>query len=211
MENKKCIKCEITKDLSCFTRDNKLTSGYRSKCKSCLNEEQTIRRLNNIDKYKATRKKYYEANIEKMRAEKVEYYKNNKEAKALYDIEYREKNKERIAAYKKKWDKKKTETDIVYKIKKNLRRRVHHALNGDTKSQATMNLLGCTPEYFKEYIESLFLEGMSWDNYGEWHIDHILPCFTFDLSIPEQQEQCFHYSNQRPLWKTDNLKRPKKI
>lgn len=211
MGNKKCIKCGITKELSCFSKDDKLTSGYRPKCKTCLNEEQRIRRLNNIDKYKANRKKYYQANIEKMRAEKIKYYKNNKEAKALYDKKYRENNKEKIAIYKKEWDKKRTQNDINHKIKKNLRRRVHHALKGKTKSNNTMKLIGCTPEYFKEYIESLFLDGMSWDNYGEWHIDHILPCFTFDLSIPEQQEQCFHYSNQRPLWKIDNLKRPKNI
>lgn len=208
---KECIKCKITKDLSCFPKDKRLISGYRSKCQTCLNEEQSIRRKNNIDKYKATRKLYYQANIEKMRAEKIEYYKNHKKDKALYDIQYREKNKEKIAAYKKEWDKKQMQDSIIYKIKKNLRRRVHHALNGKTKSFSTMKLIGCTPEYFKEYIESLFLENMSWDNYGEWHIDHIIPCFSFDLSIPEQQEKCFHYSNQRPLWKTDNLKRPKSI
>ena len=211
MEKLKCIKCEISKEKSCFIKDNRLTSGYRSKCKTCLNEEQSVRRFNSIEKYKATRQLYYQANIEKMRAEKIEYYKNNKEAKALYDIQYRETNKEKIALYKKEWDKKQMENNIVYKLKKNLRRRVHHALNGNTKSQSTMNLLGCTPEFFKSHLESLFLENMSWDNYGEWHIDHTLPCYTFDLSCPVQQKECFHYSNQRPLWKTDNLKRSKSI
>lgn len=48
---------------------------------------------------------------------------------------------------------------------------------------------------------------MSWNNYGEWHIDHIIPCFTFDLSKHEDQLKCFHYLNQRPLWAIDNLKR----
>lgn len=208
---KECIKCKITKDLSCFPKDKRLTSGYRKKCKECYNEHQKQLRQAKPEQYSNMRKLNYQKNIEKMRLEKRKYYADNKEAKSLYDVEYRKKNKEKIAAYKKEWDKKQMQDSIVYKIKKNLRRRVHHALNGNTKSASTMKLIGCTPEYFKEYIESLFLENMSWDNYGEWHIDHIIPCFTFDLYIPEQQEKCFHYSNQRPLWKTDNLKRPKSI
>ena len=208
---KECVKCKITKDLSCFPKDKRLTSGYRKKCKECYNEHQKQLRRAKPEQYSNMRKRNYQKNIDKMRLEKRKYYADNKEAKSLYDIEYREKNKEKIAAYKKEWDKKQMQDSIVYKIKKNLRRRVHHALNGKTKSASTMKLIGCTPEYFKEYIESLFLENMSWDNYGEWHIDHIIPCFAFDLSIPEQQQKCFNYSNQRPLWKTDNLKRPKSI
>lgn len=211
MEKLKCIKCEISKEKSCFIKDKRLTSGYRSKCKTCLNEEQSIRRFNNLEQYKATRQIYYQANIEKIRAEKRKSSSMYKDSKALYDIQYRKSNKEKIALYKKDWDKKQTENNIVYKLKKNLRRRVLHALNGKTKSQSTMDLIGCTTEFFKLHLESLFLENMSWDNYGEWHIDHILPCYTFDLSCPNQQKECFHYSNQRPLWKTDNLKRSKSI
>jgi hypothetical protein len=63
------------------------------------------------------------------------------------------------------------------------------------------------------HIEKQFLNGMSWDNYGKgldkWNIDHIIPCNTFDLTKPEEQKRCFHYSNLRPLWEIDNLNRPK--
>jgi len=68
-----------------------------------------------------------------------------------------------------------------------------------------MKVLGCTPIQFKAYIESLFLEGMTWDNMDKWHLDHIKPCASFDLSIHEEFKKCFHYTNQRPLWATDNL------
>ena len=208
---KQCIKCNEEKELSYFIKDKNLSCGYRSKCKFCLSEEQKIRRLNNIEHVKKVRKLHYDNNIEKMRLEKRVYNSKNKEAKALYDINYRIKNSEKISNYKKEWNKKMSLENIIYKIKKNLRRRVHHALKGNTKSTSTMKLIGCTPEFFKNYIESLFEPNMTWENYGEWHIDHIKPCFSFDLSKINEQNECFHYSNQRPLWKTENLKRPKSI
>ena len=72
------------------------------------------------------------------------------------------------------------------------------------KSKSSIELLGCNVDFLKEYIESKFTSGMSWDNRGihGWHIDHILPCASFDLSDPEQQKQCFHYTNLQPLWAT---------
>jgi hypothetical protein len=170
-------------------------------------------RNNNPEKFKSTRKDHYNKNIEKMREEKSRYVEKSKPQKIAYDIEYRKRNKKKIAEYKKEWAIKKRKDDPIFKIKLNLRRRVHHALKGENKSDNTFNLIGSSPEEFKSYIESLWLEGMSWDNYGTsgWHIDHIRECHTFDLSDPEQQRECFHYSNQRPLWAKDNLSRPKKL
>lgn len=74
---------------------------------------------------------------------------------------------------------------------------------------ATFALIGCTGHELRIYIESLFLIGMSWDNRRLWHIDHIRPCNTFDLTDPKQQAICFHHTNLRPLWATQNLSRPK--
>lgn len=74
-----------------------------------------------------------------------------------------------------------------------------------------MELLGCTADEYKSHIENLFTEGMSWDNYGEWHIDHKKPCASFDLSDPNQQEECFNYKNTQPLWAADNYKKGAKI
>ena len=62
----------------------------------------------------------------------------------------------------------------------------------------------------KEYLEKQFEKGMSWKNYGEWHIDHIKPCASFSLINEEEQKECFHYTNLRPLWAEENLSRPKK-
>jgi hypothetical protein len=90
---------------------------------------------------------------------------------------------------------------------------MRHALSGKLKISTTKELLGCTLSEFKEYIENQFADGMSWKNYGRygWHIDHIKPCAAFDLSKPEDQKQCFNYTNLQPLWAEDNLKKHCKI
>jgi hypothetical protein len=97
------------------------------------------------------------------------------------------------------------------KIKKNLRTRLGNALlrRRNKKKSTTLDYLGCSIDYFMGWIEAQFLDGMNWDNHGEWHIDHIKPCNTFDFNKEEDIYKCFHYLNMRPLWAVDNLKRPK--
>ena len=88
-----------------------------------------------------------------------------------------------------------------------LKERMRVALKGQLKAGKTTELLGCTIPELRRYLESNFREGMSWENYGQfgWHIDHIKPCSSFDLSDPLQQCICFHYTNLQPLWWFENL------
>ncbi|NBQ17559.1 hypothetical protein EBU24_04530 [bacterium] len=88
-----------------------------------------------------------------------------------------------------------------------------YSANGIGKSKHTMELLGCSIEELKIYLEKQFVKGMCWNNYGKkgWHIDHILPCASFDLTDPEQQKICFHYTNLQPLWAKDNYKKRDKV
>jgi hypothetical protein len=104
------------------------------------------------------------------------------------------------------------------RLSNSLRSRVICALKsqGAGKKYKTEELLGCTLPELKRHLESLFLEGMSWDNWGRigseqktWNIDHIQPCFQFDLSQPEEQKKCFNYKNLQPLWAFDNLSKGK--
>jgi len=76
-----------------------------------------------------------------------------------------------------------------------------------------MELIGCSVEVLWSHIESQFTTGMTKENYGVhgWHIDHIIPCDSFDFSDPEQQKQCFHYTNLQPLWAKDNIAKSNKI
>jgi len=98
--------------------------------------------------------------------------------------------------------------DPQYRIRFLMRNRIWMALDrGVAKAGSTVDLLGCTIPEFKRHIEALWLPGMTWDNYGKlvWHIDHIKPCKSFDLTDQAQQKLCFHYTNTRPLWAKDNL------
>lgn len=99
------------------------------------------------------------------------------------------------------------QNDPQFRIKEQSRKRVYDALRGrGRKSCKTIELIGCEWEAFKAHIESKFIEGMSWDNYGRngWEVDHIRPCASFDLRIFEQHKQCFHYTNLQPLWSKHN-------
>ena len=79
------------------------------------------------------------------------------------------------------------------------------AVVGATKNDSLAELIGISIDGFMAHIESLFTDGMSWQNYGEWHLDHVVPCKFFDLTKEDEQKKCFHYLNQQPLWAADNL------
>lgn len=102
---------------------------------------------------------------------------------------------------------------LGYRILESLRGRVRSALKGTAKSKRTLELLGCSVDSFRIYIESKFETGMTWSNYGKngWELDHIIPCAIFDLTKPEHQQRCFHFSNLQPLWRSDNLKKGNSI
>jgi hypothetical protein len=87
--------------------------------------------------------------------------------------------------------------------------------NGIKKGTKTEELLGCNIKFFKTYLENLFCEGMSWNNYGngygKWNIDHIYPVSKFDLTNKEEQKKAFRFTNCRPMWSIDNIKKGNKI
>jgi len=103
--------------------------------------------------------------------------------------------------------KRRLKTDPAFKIRLNLANRINAAIRDNIKSTDTISLLGCSAEDARAYLESKFQPGMSWANYGlyGWHIDHIRPCASFDLSKSEEQRKCFHFTNLQPLWAKENL------
>ena len=102
-------------------------------------------------------------------------------------------------------------TDSNFKLLTILRTRIVDVLRGHSKSDTTINILGCTIEELWIHLESKFTEGMTRENHGKWHVDHIMPCASFDLTDPEQQKKCFHYTNLQPLWALDNIKKGKSV
>lgn len=93
-----------------------------------------------------------------------------------------------------------------------MRARLWLALKGKNKTSTTLDLIGCDTEELRRHLESQFTKGMNWNNYGinGWHVDHIEPCASFDLTDEDQQKKCFHYTNLQPLWAKDNLRKSNK-
>jgi hypothetical protein len=119
-------------------------------------------------------------------------------------------NKKKIEIRKKYYNNKE---GIINKIISNLRSRTFIALkNQNVKLYITyMNLLGCTINEYEEYLQVLFIEGMNYNNYGEWEIDHIIPISSFNLKDSNNLVKCFNYKNTQPLWKSDNRKKSNKL
>lgn len=104
-------------------------------------------------------------------------------------------------ARKRKYMRKRYQYDPSFRLLDKLRSRVQKALKGNSKSAATQELLGICVDECRQYIEAQFTEAMTWQNI---HVDHIMPCASFNLTDPEQQRQCFHYTNLQPLLAKEN-------
>jgi hypothetical protein len=179
------------------------------KCLECNNDftprQQSQKHCSNFCYGRTYRKE----NKDKERLRKIEYYNNNREKVLNKSKEYHRLNKTKRNDY----ERNRENYDVNFKLRKRLRSRIRCALinQSGVKAYSSVELLGCSIKECREYLESLFLENMSWDNYGEWEIDHIIPCDSFDLTKEEEQKRCFHFSNLQPLWWRDNRTKGNKV
>jgi hypothetical protein len=125
---------------------------------------------------------------------------------------YRQNNREKLTKAKMIWQHKKEKTDIYYKLKRNLRSRIKEAVKRNAKAGSAVKDLGCSVEFFKEYIEKMFYTNtMEWPTWGKvWQLDHIIPLWKFDLTDPVQFKQAVHYTNMQPLTILDHRKKSSK-
>lgn len=233
---KVCTKCGIEKEITEFYKNNTCRFGVQSICKLCNKKYQ----IENKDAIKKQKKIYRDSHKQEMREWRVKNILSIKERVKKYTKEHKEERKEYLSLNKERIAKKAKEyylshkkiiieqtknrfynrlkTDNNFKIKHYLRGRIWKVLNGNPKIEGTLELLGCSVEFLKKHLESQFVDGMNWDNRGngyngkkEWQVDHILPCASFDLSKPEEQKKCFHYSNLQPMWAKENRIKSDKI
>lgn len=144
------------------------------------------------------------------------YHRNkhkHKERISLVCAEYYKKNKTVMLKKRMAYNAKRLKENPHVRAMEYARTRVRNLVKGESRSASTMALIGCSREHLVKHIESQFKDGMNWSNYGAkgWHIDHILPCASFDLTNPDHQKICFHYTNLQPLWWLDNIKKHAKI
>jgi len=216
MEQKTCKDCERNLPNSEFHKCKGAKLGTRNVCRECTKKKRMGDSKEYYRKNKQRllnqKKEYYENRKQDIKEKnKKRYYANQEECQAKARDRYNKSNPDLRRIVKNKYYHKKRKNDPCDKIRRNLSRRIRDFIKKDNTT--TKDLLGCSFEEFREYLESLFLNGMSWENYGVhgWHIDHIIPCDSFELSNPEQAERCFHFSNLQPLWAKDNIKKSNKI
>ena len=195
MEKKVCSKCKEEKDICEFGKDKFKKTGYSSYCKSCINLKNKIWRDNNPIKKSLSDKNWRSKNLDKRK---------------IYIKKYKKENWENVLKQINNRSRERYENDIIFKLKNNMRSRLSSFLKtrNVTKTNKTFDIVGCTPEFLKEHLETQFIDGMSWDNKSEWHIDHIIP-----LSSAKTEKEFYklcNYTNLQPLWAEDNLKKSNK-
>jgi hypothetical protein len=203
METKKCNKCQEELSLDRFYKNKGTKDGVETYCKSCKG----------ISTLKSA-KKYYLENKEYILAQKKIYNKKyregNREAVRLSQKKFRENN----VGYSNKYSQKKKQEDPIFKFSGAVRVLLYtsfkRACNGAfTKRSRSVEMLGCSMEDFVSHIVSQFTEGMTLENHGEWHLDHIIPLAT--ARSEDDVIRLSYYKNFQPLWASDNLSKGCKL
>lgn len=231
---KKCKKCGETKELFDFYKSKRYKDGHLNKCKKCESERSlNYYKENREDQMKKKRERYYtnhEENLRKKREydelnrEEVnrkakeryhnnleyarEYYKNNKEVILKRNKKWRLENPERFRELTRKSGNKFKDNNPHISAWRNILYRTLYSFDKE-KNESTEKLMGYNADELRTHIESLFEEGMSWENHGEWHIDHVYPLSKFDKDTPISEVNSL--DNLKPLWKEDNLRKGNRI
>jgi len=218
MLNKTCHRCKIEKSVDDFYKDFRNQDGLCGTCKSCCKESREKYKSNNLEKIKSIGKKYYEKNKEEIKIKSKIYRNKTKKRIVEYNKKYRKEHKETILLKakiynnlykytrnknrKEKWGK-----DPLDKLKHNIRNLISISLKnkGYTKKSKTYQILGCSFEEFKTYIESKFESWMNWENYGEyngeyksgWDYDHIIS--LKNVKNEKDLIKLNYYTNFQPL------------
>jgi len=221
LEEKICTRCKELKKSSEFSKAKNNKSGLKSHCKVCSSISRKIYYKINIEKEKEYKKrnkenykeyysKYYSENIDKIKETANKHYYHNHEKRLEYNKKYREENPGKMAEYKKNWE---IKNRLMLNERKNeFNRKNPHIVawrsmlqntikRMDTiKEGHTIEQLGYSALELKQYLEKLFTPQMCWNNYGEWHIDHIKPVSLFDKN--EKISVVCALENLQPLWST---------
>lgn len=157
-------------------------------------------------------KRYYEATkTVQLEKQRVRYEKDKKRFLARA-AKWKAANRDEVRRKQMAYKRNRLLNDLVFRFVENARKRISNALKGvGAKSARTMDLLGCTGAEAVIHLEKQFRDGMSWANRKEWHVDHIRPLTSFDLTKPEQQRIAFHYSNLQPLWAKENRSKAARV
>jgi hypothetical protein len=208
------------KSLDSFSNDKTKSDGKYPSCKDCKKTTDKKYRETHLEQRRQTDKKYYQSNSSKIKERSNKWYNENKERHLERMRQYYKENYSKIKSTQKKWDdlnkdkireyfRMKYNTDINHRIKQRINGRLRSCVK--TKKNSSFSYLSCDIEFFKQWIEYQFDDNMSWDNIGKWHFDHVIPCASYDLTDEKQILECYHWSNIRPLWCSENCSKGCKV
>jgi hypothetical protein len=164
---------------------------------------------------KVSDKKWREKNKEYVKENHKKWYQENKEKWNEYIKEYREKNIDKIRETKRNYEKTRKHNDPLYKLIANFRTAIYTVLkeNNLNKYGHYFEILQYSPEELVGHLENQFVDGMGWENYGEWHVDHKLPITYFNFKEVGDEEflKCWGLDNLQPMWGEENIKKSNKI
>lgn len=195
VSNGSCYGCDLERWAS--EKNKAQRKSYRDENKEKISDAGKRRYAENPEPHKERMKKRYEEDPKAILARNKEWQSRNKDA---------------LRAYARDYQKRRNREDPVFKMKSILRTILWRSLtsSGKRKSARTEEMLGYSSSDLKDHIGAMLLTGMSWDNYGKWHIDHIRPLASFDLSTPEGIRLANSLHNLQPMWAEKNIKKGKK-
>lgn len=205
---KKCFGCGQIKPIGEFYNNRRNPTGYNPRCKlCCLASQRSYNQLHRVGQRARSRK----------------WYRLHKESELERNRQSRERNKDAyVAGYKKRnrlnksyqanWAKNKRATDPAYKVNQNVSRAIRLSIRGGKRGRGWESVIGYSLEMLMGNLEAKFQKGMNWNNYGQWHIDHIRPKSSFSYVNMESQDflDCWSLDNLQPLWATENLRKSDK-
>ena len=193
---KTCTRCKVEKPKNEFGIKKTGSDKLRCYCKKCSSELIKIYKEENKEKIDKSRKKYRIENADKIK----QYDFDNSDRKKQYKMD----NKEHINKKNNEYVKNRKLTDPFFKLKCTIRTCILNSIRRKnyTKKSKTYEILGCSYEDFKTHLENKFTDGMSWENQGKWHLDHIIPISS--AKTESELIKLNHYTNFQPLWAIDN-------
>lgn len=212
-----CKYCNIEDEIEThFTKlTNKKTGYITYRCRKYNRDAKKKRYHKNIEHSRKLARAWAAQNEQKTAEYRQKTYqkykerdrKKHQERSHKYRQNMTDEQKTKLRQYKNAWERNR-KLNPTEKLKDNLRRRLYRALKGKVKKVSAIFGLGCSIEEVKNHLERQFTNRMSWENYGTvWHVDHIRPLCSFNLSLKSEQQKAVHYTNLQPLLVEDNLKK----
>jgi len=187
----------------------KYSREYEKVNKKKINKNRRDRRISNPKQTKIKSDRYREKNKEVIKEKAKAYYLANKEKIAAY----RKANRKRINKKSNDLDRKKRKINPQFKLNENISRAIRISLQGNKAGHHWETLVGYTLKQLKKHLEKQFTEGMIWENYGLWHLDHKIPKSVFNYKTPDHADfkKCWALKNLQPMWAEDNIKKSNKL